>query len=339
MSDYKGWKIPEKVIIVAKAQHHYVYSSGEHVFTGEYQGYVVDANNSDMLESAHRWADWTEHVKDSWDPETHAYKETIEHPGIDYLFDNEGFTLQILDSANGSSQGGKLSFWNCKITKDDKSFIIGIHSDYLLDILLCNTFVNGKCETPLMFARSKSGVGMTTKDMPIYKEFLSDEEKRAKMKKGKTKKRIRGHLYSTLTGGEVYLGKFYRWYEPIYTTGGYYWQNKCVGFRKLQKPIVQYWSPWHDDDRCKTVRDHLNRGLYWSSSITARVDEGPVVEIDMTEDEILSAHNQHIIQGIEKGYEASSYWLSVGVSTSDKEYTMPEELRKIILEKGYALEE
>lgn len=29
---------------------------------------------------------------------------------IEYIIDNEGIELEILDSANGSSQGGKLSF-------------------------------------------------------------------------------------------------------------------------------------------------------------------------------------------------------------------------------------
>jgi hypothetical protein len=46
------------------------------------------------------------------------------------------------------------------------------------------------------------------KEMPSYQQFLKDEELRATMSKGKTKKRILGHLYSTLTGGNVFLGTF-----------------------------------------------------------------------------------------------------------------------------------
>ena len=119
-SNYVGWRVPEKVIIVAKACRHW--ENGEYTIDGTYQGYVVDAGNKEMLESARNWAKWTEYVQ-PYDRETRTYAAVIDHEGIEHEFDNEGFTLTLLESADGSSQGGKLSFWNCKISKGDKEFI------------------------------------------------------------------------------------------------------------------------------------------------------------------------------------------------------------------------
>ena len=90
---------------------------------------------------------------------------------------------------------------------DGKSFIVGINSDYLLEILRYNDFVKGVCQSTMSFARCKGGVGMLNEAMPSYQQFLQDEEQRVAMSKGKTKKRIPGHLYKTLTDGHVFFGK------------------------------------------------------------------------------------------------------------------------------------
>ncbi len=333
MADYKGWKIPENIIIVAKAAR--IWKDYKRVHEDCLQGYVVDAENKEMLESAHNWAKWTEYVQ-PYNIETRTYADVIEHQGVEYHFTNEGFTLELLDSASGSSQGGKLSFWNCKITKDDKEFIIGIASDYLLELLLNSTFINGKCQEKLSFARCKGGVGMTTKNMPIYKQFLEDEQKRATMKRGKTKKREIGHLYSTLTGGDVFLGRFYRWYEPVYsetTRNRYWWDRKLIGFERLEKPVEQYWSPMHYEEKTKTS-DYFGKYFYWSDSTPARTDCGQVVEIDMTPEEILEKHLDLLLKNDIQTYQLSSIWSSIGVGTSDKEYTMPDYIRKLITDRG-----
>jgi hypothetical protein len=323
MSDYKGWKIPDNIIIVAKDQCAWV--DGKYTTTGHYQGYVVDASDKKMLKSAHSWADWTEYVR-PYDPVTHAYAGTIEHKGIEFPFTNEGFTLELLESADGSSQGGKLSFWNCKISKDGKEFIIGIASDFLLEILLCNDFIKGKCQTTLSFARCKGGVGMTTKDMPIYQQFIADEEKRDKVKKCKTKKREMGHLYSTLTGGNVHFGKFYRWYEPVYESRGYYYDKKLVGFKRLAEPVTVYWEPWHDN-RYTKMSEYAENSFYWSKNTPARVDGGQVVEIDITLDEALDKRLAALFKSDSPTYWCDNY---VGISTSDKEYVLPDFIKEYL---------
>lgn len=335
-TDYKGWRVPEEVIIVAKECRVWDTKSGTYFTDGKYQGYVVDANNKDMLASAHGWAKWTE-CTGAYNRDTHRYEKEIEHVGIEHRFKNEGFTLELLESADGSSQGGKLSFWNCKISKDGKEFIIGIASDFLLEILLHNDFVKGKCQTTLSFARCKGGVGMTTKDMSIYKQFLADEEKRNKVKKCKTKTREMGHLYSTLTGGNVYFGKFYRWYEPIYENPHrHYYGETLVGFKRLAEPVVLYWEPWYDS-RYTKMSEYAKRSLYWSQSTPARVDDGQVAELDITLDEALD----RCLEGIFKTSENTVGWCAnyVGVSTNNVEYVMPEYIKEYLTKNRLYIKE
>lgn len=332
-SKYMGWSIPENVIIVAKELRDW--KDGEYVYTGKYQGYVVDPNNKGMLASAHGWAEWKEYIK-PYDTVTKTYADVIEHKGIEYSFVNEGFTLELLESADKSSQGGKLSFWNCKISKDDKEFIIGINADYLLEILLYNTFINGVCQETLSFARCKGGVGMTTKNMPIYQQFLADEAKRAAMKKGKTKKREPGHLYSTLTGGDVYFGTYYRWYEPVYKDGYYYYQRDLIGFKKLAEPVAQHWQPWYNEKFTKKS-EYFSSNLYWDESTPARTDSGKVAEIDMTDEEVLEKHLVRLFNEKTETHWISSYKSSVGVGTSKASYEMPDWLRKFLTERGFKI--
>lgn len=142
------------MIIVAKAYEHWV--DGKCEINGV-QGYIVDPSNKKMLENARGWGrriEYGEYV------EGKGYPNQVVHEPEEYIFDNNGFTLELVDSAKGSSQGGKLSFWNCNITIDGKTFLVGIAADLLLDVLKSNTIINGKCQTPLMFARCNSAVGL-----------------------------------------------------------------------------------------------------------------------------------------------------------------------------------
>ena len=95
-SNYKGWRVPSTVIIVAK--EHRTWKDGSYISDGTYQGYVVDPGNKDMLASARGWAKWIEYVQ-PYDPKTCTYANVIEHEGTEFTFTNEGFTLQLLDSA------------------------------------------------------------------------------------------------------------------------------------------------------------------------------------------------------------------------------------------------
>lgn len=331
-SNYVGWRVPEKVIIVAKDYRHW--ENGKYTIDGTYQGYVVDAGNKEMLESARNWAKWTEYVQ-PYDRETRTYAAVIDHEGIEHEFDNEGFTLTLLDSANGSSQGGKLSFWNCKISKGDKEFIIGIASDYLLEILLHNTFINGTCQSTLSFARCKGGVGMMNKEMPSYQQFMQDEQHRAAMKKGKTKKREPGHLYSTLTGGDVYFSTFYKWYEPVYSEdySRYRFDKKLLGFKKLDTPVAVYWEPFYNEKYTKKS-EYFERSFYFSSNTPARVDSGCAAEIDITDEEVLKKQFEKVFKADTPTYHFDYY---VGIGLDKNGYTMPEWQCKFLVEKGYKI--
>jgi hypothetical protein len=332
-TNYKGWRVPKDVIIVAKDCGRWV--DGKRTL-GELQGYIVDPDNKTMLQNALGWARWTEYVGEL-NTTTLKYEQQIEHEGVQYLFKNEGFRLELLECANGSTQGGKLSFWNCKVSKDGREFIVGIASDYLLDILLHNDFKNGVCQSTLSFARCKGGVGMMNESMPSYQQFLKDEEHRTTMKKGKTKKRVPGHLYSTLTGGDVYFTTFYRWYIPVYEDTPY-WRTprKLTGFRKLEAPIVMNWSPWYNEDFTKKS-DYFRRGIYFSDSTPARTDSGLVAEIDISDEDVLDKHlDTCFVQKI-NNYGVETFRQSVGLSLDKESYEMPEWLREVITGRGYKL--
>lgn len=335
-TEYKGWKVPKKIIIVSKVNKVWDYKLGRYSIDGYHQGYIVDPGNKSQLESALNWAKWTEY-RGAYNKETRLYEEQIDHVGEVHEFDNDGFTLTLLESADGSSQGGKLSFWNCKVSKDDKDFIVGIASDYLLEILLHNDFIKGVCQSTLSFARCKGGVGMMNKAMPSYQQFLKDEELRNSMKKGKTKKREPGHLYSTLTHGDVYLSTFYRWYEPVYKDRGYLYSKELIGFKKLEKPAIMYWEPWYNE-RFTKKSEYFDRSFYFSSSLPARTDSGMVIEIDISDEEIISKQDDKVFTKVSSDtWSLDTFSLSIGLSTSKDSYELPERIRKLIIERHYQI--
>ena len=172
------------------------------------------------------------------------------------------------------------------------------------------------------------------KTMPSYQQFLKDEELRASMKKGKTKKREPGHLYSTLTGGDVYFSTFYRWYEPVYKERGYLYGRELLGYKKLTTPIEQYWQPWYQEGLTKKS-EYFKNSLYWSSNTPARTDGGVVAEIDISDEEVLEKHLKRLFNDKTDKRWLDSYSESVGVGLSKDSYSMPEWLRKLITEMGY----
>ena len=111
-----------------------------------------------MLNTALEWAHNIEYVYDENDNVIYenSKPKVIEYPGIVHKYKNGTFEFIIYDSADGSSQGGKLSFWTAIIkTPDKKEFRIGINADILLDLLKYNTFVNGICSNKVWLGRIK----------------------------------------------------------------------------------------------------------------------------------------------------------------------------------------
>lgn len=179
---YTGINLPDYVTIVEN-------KSG--------QGWVVPKGND--LTAAKNWA-----RSGDWEPKEYTYK-------------NGTFTLRVTDAAGGSSQGGKLSFWNCQIrTEDDKEFLIGISSDCLAELIINNTLVNGKCQNKIYLAKYKgNSTWALTENMPSYK--MAREEIEAKNSIEITSKYNPGDVIKTTQTTRLYLGELYE-YAATYTS-------------------------------------------------------------------------------------------------------------------------
>ena len=344
-TNYAGWQLFDKVIIVAKKYRHWV--DHEYITDG-LQGYVVDPSNKKMLESACHWGRWTEYGED--DPITGRCK-TIEHEPEEFAFDNKDFTLELVDCAEQSSQGGKLSFWNCKITKDGHEFIIGIAANLLLDVLKSNTFIDGKCQSPLMFARCKGGVGMLSENMESYQQALKDMQLKKKVSSGKTSKHKLGHIYITLTESNAYLADLYCWYEPIIEQERRNWcsyDNKCVGFKKLDKPIKLKWFASINASESK-LSDFEVSSWELRPKLPARIEDDKVIEYDISVEECIDKFiDAYLIEPVADYLEAKKKGLTrnvymrnhlVGLSTSNKSYTLPDNVREALTTLGYRIED
>ena len=93
--DYKGWRIPEKLHIFAKKHPYRKYDIP--------QAMIASSDKESALETAQKWA-------------SGKYSGWTKDDYVQYDIDNENIEFELLDSAGCSSQGGKLSFWNCIIS-------------------------------------------------------------------------------------------------------------------------------------------------------------------------------------------------------------------------------
>lgn len=205
--EYNGWKLLDKIIIVKTANNHYKY--------GCPQGYVVDPSNKKQLESAKSWGGNTIYERD----ENGNYVKDVNgnyvkhYEGAEIVeTSNCDFKLTLLDCAGGSSQGGKLSFWNCLIEKDGDKYVIGINSELLLELMLQSTFKNGVCDKKICFARKNGNVGALHEDMTQYKDALKDVQIKKNIGTKKTTKWQIGNNYVTLQMNDIYFGKLF---QPI----------------------------------------------------------------------------------------------------------------------------
>ena len=300
--DYKGYKLIDKIILVGKTPRK------EEVHM---QAYLVDPSNKKQLESAKYWASWNEYGP--YDRDTRKYEWTIEHSGTEFEFDNNGFTLELLDCAGGSSQGGKLSFWNCLVSKNEQTFMIGINSDMLLDLLKNATFINGKCQSELVFITCKGKVGMTVKGSDTYLQCIKDQETKNNIKSKATNKYPFGSRIQTATLNEVFLGKAVRYYTFDLGDQQYGWYGgkrfeprKCT-LTKLAKPVEYYMtesdSSYTKFTKLSDVLTYYNNSTYSSPTLVdkcpRRVING-TLELDISEEEFYK-------QLFEKYYDLDAY--------------------------------
>ena len=209
-------KLYDKVTLYGKNRNIYGYNQdGKYEILGEtIDYYVADANDKKQNGTGEHWATDSRIVyKDGVairDERGNFVYEEI--PPIIHTTDNKDFKLAINMSAGGSSQGGKLSFWMCKITKtlEDGTVIdgnIGINQEELKDLLKESTFINGVCQEPVVFYRISGNIGICTMTGEKYKQALKDKAEDESLKKAKkTSKWELGRVYKTKTLASVWLG-------------------------------------------------------------------------------------------------------------------------------------
>lgn len=232
------YKLLDNIMLVCRDEEH-------HKSSEALQAYLVDPANKNQLKSARTWATWTEYgpsVKTEsgkWVREWEKKHEPIEH-----TFGNQHFHLELLDCAGGSSQGGKLSFWNCVVSKGDHKFKIGINSDMLLELLKNATFVKGVCQDDLLFVTDNGKVGMCAEGSEIHRAAIKDMELKADAKKNAVSKFSFGDIVTTLTLREVYLGTITQYYtfdpgsNSRYNYARMYYHDCTI--TKLAKPIIYH---------------------------------------------------------------------------------------------------
>jgi hypothetical protein len=241
---YNSWKLMDKIDVAVKTVPNY------HGFTG----FIVEHGDEKALEAAKEWSK----SESGWNREKHKYDNVYE--GRVYTFDNEGFTAKILNSAGGSSQGGRLSFWMCEVEKDGAKFTIGVNDAILADLIKNSVIRNGLITEKVMFARKGGQPGLIHENMDAYTEAVADMKQKADLKSAKkTSKWVIGGVYSTLTQTDVCLGEVYDTIEE-YTDNipgydRYHWyartQTKLRKANKPQKMIA--WMHWYNFSKDKNL--------------------------------------------------------------------------------------
>lgn len=259
------YKLLDNIMLICRDEDHLK-------STEAMQAYLVDPSNKSQLKNARTWGSWTEYgpsVKTESGRWQHEWEK--KHEPLEFTFENKNFGLELLDCAGGSSQGGKLSFWNCIVTRDDKRFKIGINSDMLLELLKNATFVNGVCQGDLRFVTDNGKVGMCTEGSELHKNAIKDMELKALVKNNSVSKFEFGDILKTTMLHEVYLGTLTRYYtfdpgDNVRRYTNYYDFRGCT-LTKLAKPVK-----YHVFDSVSTQTKLSNFSDYYGASRYAYPD-------------------------------------------------------------------
>jgi hypothetical protein len=293
--DYQGYKLLDQIMLVCRDEAEHKDSHGVNR-SGCYQAYLVDPSNKKQLESARYWAKWTEYGPSFKNEETGKWEREYEipHDPVEFTFENNGFELELKDCAGGSSQGGKLSFWNCLVSKDSKTFMIGINSDMLLDLLKNASFDKGKCQSPLIFITQKGKVGMTVKDSETYQQCVKDRELLGNLKKTQTSKFTFGDRVSTATINDVYLGTITKYYDfdPGEKNSSWHFNHfdiRDCKITKLKKPVTYHlFESLYRDRSLKTILEEYDSSVYSYPDVKKTCPKRTItgkIEMDCSEEE------------------------------------------------------
>lgn len=296
---YKGWKLMDKVGVAVCSRKPETWRGKE-----QFDGYIFEAGDEKSKENATEWAR-------RYDNRYDKDKVIVHEPNV-HIFDNEGFTVTILDSAGGSSQGGRLSFWKCRVEKDGVEFVVGVNDAILADLIRNSDIEKGTVKQKLMFARRGGQPGFIHERMEAYTEATADMKKKAEMKTAKkTSKWELGGVYSTLTQADICLGEVWDQYEEVPDTEnrGWYKRTKLV---KREKPVkVLAWknvyNNWSNNELPKDFETMLKEELkdreyvYFSTGkppARAKTTQLAVKDSDMVLlDKMLSLKAEAVIYG------------------------------------------
>lgn len=192
--------------------------------------YVAESTNKSHLSTGKEWS------------RTYDYENEKNIEGLEIHTENKGFTLSLDKAADYSSQGGKLSFWMCRIQKGDEiDGDIGINQHELNELIKESTFVNGVCQQEVCFYRTGGNVGACVVGGERYNKLLNITK--ADDNIAKAKKTTKWKL------GEVYLSKTYQgiWigdvYNPITKETFHVVNNQWIDNNKDMKYATEYYLP------------------------------------------------------------------------------------------------
>lgn len=328
--DYKGWKIPQRL---------YIYSK-KYKTAYEYpQAMIASSEKENAIDTAKRWA-------------SGKYSGYTKEDYIEYIIDNEGIELEILDSANGSSQGGKLSFWNCILSKDNMKVVVGIGSDLLLELIRNSNFINGKCQDKLIMARIGQHWGALHKDMPQYQEAIADIKISNDFDNAKkTSSWEKGYEYYSKTQSGVYLYDLYVWRICEHINGHWFYsrpQYKITEFKKPKKIKVIEWTSWIKNKNITSLSELMkNGGGKYSSEyykeylkLPPRIKGEKILDIDLTASDIDILLQKNREKNENQYFSSQPNWFSYvinsfGVSANPNERPeLSERLLEEIKKKG-----
>lgn len=228
--------------------------------------YSSGGQDPEFTKAGKTWA-----TEREYDREKREYT-TLHEPNV-HTFDNGGFTVKILKSAGGSSQGGRLSFLACEVEKDGVKFVIGVNDALLVDLIRNSTIIKGVIQEKVMFVRKGGQPGFIHEGMDAYAEANADMKKKADLKAAKkTSKWELGGVYSTLTQTDICLGEVWDTMEEVEVKDDRRWYGKRTELRKREKPVkslvwVHLWRDENDGplDFTAILKEKIESNYRWVS--------------------------------------------------------------------------
>lgn len=242
---YNGWKLLERVGIVSKRNG---------------WAYFVDPDNTDQIMVAKQWAG----IRRDGELTDENY----------YITENKNFKLEIINSAGGSSQGGKLSWWTVKINKNDKEWFTAINANQLCELIKQSMFINGICRDTVSYATRNGSNSFLTETCEDYKQALEDMKRKSEVKsQKKTSKHKIGKVYTTLTESDAYIWDYYKCYEVV--CDDRWSRNPKITIKKIQPIKFKCMEHVNRGDvaskKFLTVRDFI--WMYGKRKLPARFED------------------------------------------------------------------